>query len=298
MEKVTRSFLFTTVTALAISFTPQTAKADYPNRMVSIGDSISTGFDLEWLCGPGFPDCPEFNWSTGPYNYKSHYNQIRSFNPYIQYANVAHDGKRYDDFPEQATSAVAYQADYTTVMLGGNDICRDTVANIPSNTMIEQYFRAGMNTLMQGGVKNVLIVGIPDGEALFSVAFNKLTREGLTCNQLWYNLSLAKKHYCPTWLGAEITTNIFDSCFYYPFTCSRARQRRAAATARRNSINDLLQTLAGEYAANNPDKKIKYIPFTTGFTANDVNNVDCFHPSKAGQIKLGDDTFKRGIAFP
>ena len=66
------------------------------------------------------------------------------------------------DLNGQMQVVVGQRPDYLTVLVGGNDLCTDTVAAMPSVADFGAQFTAAMNTLAAGSPDTrILVVSIP-----------------------------------------------------------------------------------------------------------------------------------------
>ena len=76
----------------------------------------------------------------------------------------AKSGSDMFDFPGQAAQSVSRQSSYVTVLMGHNDVCQNTFAEIPTDAVFEAKFREGMAKLKAGlpAGATVYVVGIVD----------------------------------------------------------------------------------------------------------------------------------------
>src|SRR5204863_6110670 len=127
----------------------------------ALGDSVTAGWNV---CGAN-TTCPAKSWSTGT-SVNSHYQRILAINAGISShaSNYAMPGAAMSSLAGQVNSAIGQHAQYVTVFMGGNDVCKPSEAEMTPVATFQSQFRAAMNTLTNGlpnGAK-VLVVSIPD----------------------------------------------------------------------------------------------------------------------------------------
>jgi len=256
-----------------------------PKKLYSNGDSITRAFDsdfpgdnlnVSWVNGYyGF-----WEWLLGLPNVKSH-NQRISANfgssgrkNYIAAVN----GARIDDLASQASGAAGKGITYSTVLLGGNDVCRDSIADLPTDAEFEASLRAGLNTLV-GNLPSgatVYVVGIPDVKRLYDIGQDKTALGIVDCEVLW----------ALTVLGFPCGSMLS------PFN---SEADRLYVRSRNIGYNNILASVAAEYNAP-PTRFVSYtnVSFTYPFAESDISNIDCFHPSWQGQKVLSRETWNAG----
>ena len=76
----------------------------------------------------------------------------RALNPAIQGKayNDARSGALMRDLNGQMATVVAQRVDYVTVLMGGNDVCQPTEAQMTDAVLFESQFKAAMDTLTAG----------------------------------------------------------------------------------------------------------------------------------------------------
>ena len=133
-----------------------------PSSVAAVGDSISQAVSSGGSLGASYP---ANSWSTGTNTtVNSHYARLLALNPAISgHAwNDAVSGAKMADLDGQMRSVVGQQPDYLTVLIGGNDLCTDTVAQMTSVADFGAQFTAAMNTLTAGSpTTKVYVVSIP-----------------------------------------------------------------------------------------------------------------------------------------
>src|SRR4051812_47707508 len=106
---------------------PRTVPA--PTVMASLGDSISRGFDA---CLP-LQDCPDVAWATGANPaVASHFTRLKAASPTLTAFNFAVTSAPIAALPAMASAAAGVRAGYVDILIGANDACRPTEAQMTS----------------------------------------------------------------------------------------------------------------------------------------------------------------------
>jgi len=159
-----------TTTGGAVAAAPPStaARVGVPQNIYAIGDSITTATGTAALGD----EHPANSWVTGtnPSSFpdgRSGSAQVLSMRHRLGIAqgsavNLAQNGKRMQDFDDQA-NRLPSSAQYVVVLLGGNDLCRPSVAEMTSEASYRSSFRAGL-AAVQARAPNALIFvsSIPD----------------------------------------------------------------------------------------------------------------------------------------
>ena len=255
-----------------------------PKRLYSNGDSITRAFDAD------FPaDNLNVSWVNGYYgfweqlfglpNVKSHNQRITANWGSSGRTNViaAVNGARIDDLATQAAGAAGRNVTYATVMLGGNDVCRDSIADLPTDAQFEADFRAGMAPLLAQLPSNatVQVVGIPNIKRLYDIGKNKDALGIADCEVLWAGTVLGFP--CGSMLS--------------PFNSEADRQY---VDARTRGYNAILQQATAQLDAANPEFLFFADAYSYQFVENEISNIDCFHPSWRGQRTLSREIWNQG----
>ena len=244
-----------------------------PKRLYSHGDSITRAFDAD------FPaDNLNVSWVNGYYgfweqlfglpNVKAHNQRITANWGSSGRTNViaAVNGARIDDLATQASGAAGRNVTYATVMLGGNDVCRDSIADLPTDAEIDSHFRNGMATLLAQLPSNatVQVVGIPNIKRLYDIGKNKDALGIADCEVLW----------AATVLGFPCGSMLS------PFNSEADRQY---VDARTRGYNAILQQATAQLDAANSEFLFFADAYGYQFVENEISNIDCFHPSWRGE---------------
>ena len=248
------------------------ASAPLPSSMAAVGDSITQAASSGGSLGT---DYPANSWSTGTSStVNSHYLRLLAAGAPIsgKAYNRSVSGAKVADLNAQMQNVVALQPDYVTVLIGGNDLCTDTVAGMTSVADFQSRFSTAMATLTAGSPDTyVFVSSIPN------------------VYQLW---DLFKGNWWARFIWS--TAGICQSLLANPTSTQQADvQRRAAVQQRNVDFNSVLAQVCAAYARCQYDGNAV---FSTAFTTSDVSG-DYFHPSVAGQAKLAAVTWAAGFTF-
>jgi lysophospholipase L1-like esterase len=265
-----RALLISLVAALLV-VPAASAAPPLPTSMASIGDSITRATDV--CCWYG--DHPAQSWSTGGGAFdgiQSHYERIRAVQPAITGHNYndARAGAKMRDAAGQAQTAVTQGARYVTVLMGGNDVCADTISQM---TSVED-FRAQFTTAM-----NTLSAGLPAGSHVFVSSIPNIY-------QLWALLHTNPRAQL-VWTLAGICQSMLS-----PFNTEQDRQ---TVLAREQQFNQVLSEVCATYTFCRFDD---LVVFSYRFSAGQVTTLDYFHPSLSGQSALASITWARSWWAP
>ena len=277
-------------------FAPPAAAKDpqlVPNRLASTGDSITEAINAEEF-NPFVIETPN-HWASFVNGYHGFWEDlfgrtdVNSHNQRItdQFGSAGRknflngvSGANSRDLAEQAASTVAQQATYTTLFMGHNDVCDADFADIPTDAEFEANVRAALDQY---------VVGLPDGATVYMIGLvdiYKLWQLGddldslgfIPCETIWVT-SLFELFPCGTMLSP-----------------SNTEADRQFTRSRNIAFNQILESLAAEYQANDPHHHYHFsnTPFEADFTPQQVNDFDCFHPSARGQRDLAQITWEDG----
>jgi lysophospholipase L1-like esterase len=251
--------------AAAVLAPAAVAAPPLPTSMAAIGDSITRATDV--CCWYG--DHPAQSWSTGGGAFdgiQSHYERIRARQPAISGRNYndARAGAKMRDASGQAQVAVGQGARYVTILMGGNDVCTDSIGTMTS----VDDFRAQFTTTM-----NVLANGLPAGSVVFVSSIPNVY-------QLW-----ALFHTDP---AAQLVWSLAGICqsLLSPFNTEQDRQ---TVLAREQAFNQVLAEVCAQHATMCRFDGLAV--FNYAFTRGQVSKLDYFHPSLSGQAALASITW-------
>jgi lysophospholipase L1-like esterase len=237
-----------------------------PRSMAAVGDSISRGYHLNWLFA--LLDAPQYSWSTGSWpGSTSHYRRIVDAQPQLagHAYNDARTGARMADLGGQLALAASQHVEYVTVMIGANDVCRGSLAEMtPTATFAAQFSSALAAFLAADPSAHVFVASIPDVYRVWSVLHGSAA-----ARKVWSTFGV-----CPTVLAAGATS----------------AQRDLA----KRRIRDDNAALAAECAAFPRCRFDGYATFDYPFGADQISTVDFFHPNLRGQNALATATWAAG----
>jgi lysophospholipase L1-like esterase len=251
---------------LTVPATPALAQLSLPSRMAAIGDSITRAADV--CCWYG--DHPSDSWSTGGNlidGVLSHYERILAASPaiYGNHWNDAVSGAKMSDGPRQASQAVSQAAQYVTILMGANDLCKSSPSTMTSVDQFRSEFQQTIQTLESG---------LPQGAHIFVSSIPNLY-------QLWQILHTDSL--------ARFTWSTFGIC-QSMLSPNRTEAGRQRVLAREEQFNDVLAQVCGAFANCRFDA---YAVFNFQFTTSMVSKLDYFHPSLNGQAALAALTWSR-----
>lgn len=239
-----------------------------PDSLASVGDSITRGFDA---CSV-LSDCPEVSWSTGT--------EVNSVARRLLPAggggrdgrgrqhswNHARTGALMADLPAQMRAAAAHRPELVTVMIGANDACRESVAEMTPTADFQAGFAASLKALRRTAPKaQVYVASVPDLGRLWSQG-----RRDPLGKQVW------KLGICPALLKDADATD-------------------AASVARRGQVEDRVEAYNGALEAvcdRDPLCRYDGAVHDYRFTTAELSPWDCFHPSRQGQQVLADLAYR------
>lgn len=258
-----------------------------PRRLSSTGDSMTEAVNAElpganhwasWVNGYHW----FWQWLFGMTDVYSHNQRItRNFGRRGRKNFMeAKSGADMFDFPGQTAQAVSHQAQYVTVLMGHNDVCKGDFADIPTDEEFEANFRAGLANLKNGlpAGATIYVIGIADIHRLWDIAKHKKALGIVDCEVLWAG-SVLDWFPCATMLS--------------PLNREADRQY---ARSRNIAFNNILERVAKEYEANDPHHYYVYTDavFNYSYVESHVSDIDCFHPSAFGQKELSRETWDTG----
>ena len=263
------AFLLTSLLpAAATAATP----VPLPDSMVAVGDSITQAASSAGSLGS---DAPQNSWSTGTStSVNSHYRRLLAQGAPISGANHNRSvsGARMAGLAAQMQTAATLQPDYLTVLMGGNDLCTDTVGQMTTAADFGAQFQAAMATLATASPgTNVLVVSVPNVYQLWN----------LFKNNFFARLVWASAGICQSLLANPGSTQPADV------------QRREAVRQRNIDFNSQLAAVCAQFARCLFDGNAA---FNTAFTTGDVSG-DYFHPSVQGQAKLASVSWAAGYTW-
>jgi lysophospholipase L1-like esterase len=244
---------------VSVLVAPRSANATpLPSSIAGLGDSITRAADV--CCWYG--DHPGQSWSTGYTSYDgiaSHYERLAALNSAINghEHNDAVSGAKARDLSSQVSNAVAQQAQYVTVLIGGNDLCTSSVSTMTSTADFATQIKAALDGLNQGlPSARIFVSSIPDIYQLWSALHtNWLAR-----------LVWSTAHICQSMLASTNT-----------------EAQRQQVVTREAAFNQILAQACANHTNCRWDQ---YATYNYKFSASQVSTLDYFHPSLSGQAAL------------
>ena len=247
------------------------AEVPLPDSMAAVGDSITQAASTGGTLGA---DYPANSWSTGTNStVNSHYLRLLAQGAPVsgQNHNRSVSGAKMVDLDAQMANVVGLQPDYVTVLIGGNDLCTDTVEQMTSVTSFRAQFEAAMSRVVAGTSAHIYVVSIPDVYQLWE----------LFKGNFWARFIWSSGNICQSLLANPTSTQQVDV------------DRRAAVKQRNIDYNTQLREVCALHPRCRFDGNAV---FSTRFTTNDVSG-DYFHPSLAGQAKLSAVSWGAGYTW-
>jgi lysophospholipase L1-like esterase len=230
-----------------------------------VGDSITRGFDA---CAV-LTDCPEVSWATGSdAAVDSLAVRLLGAAGAAQHSwNHAVTGSRMRDLKAQMDKAVVHRPELVAVMVGANDACRSSTAEMTSVADFRSQFQDAMNTLRQTLPKTeVYVSSVPNLKRLWSEG-----RTNPLGKQIW------KLGICPSMLG---DADALDGA---------ATARRETVQARVVAYNKVLADVCAK------DRRCRFdhdAVFDYRFGTDQLSHWDWFHPSRNGQARLAEIAYR------
>jgi PKD repeat protein len=248
------------------------AEAPLPDSMAAVGDSISQAASTGGTLGA---DYPANAWSTGTNStVNSHYLRLLAAGAPISGRNYnrAVSGAKVLDLNAQMANVVTLAPDYVTVLIGGKDLCTDTVAQMTSVADFRSRFATAMSTLTAGSPdSSVYVVSIPNVYQLWN-----LFKGNFVARFIW-----AVAGICQSLLANPTSTQASDV------------QRRETVRQRNIAFNTQLAEVCASFDRCHFDGNAV---FNTTFATSDVSG-DYFHPSISGQAKLAAVSWTAGFTW-
>jgi lysophospholipase L1-like esterase len=245
----------------------------YPNSMAATGDSMTRAYNT----GPlPFSDAPGNSWSTGTRAFvQSHYGRILAAQPAIlgRNFNDAVSGAKMAGLASQMRQVNDRGVAYVTILMGGNDLCTPTVAQMTSVADFRSAFERALAILSAGSPRaRIYVVSIPDVFRLWAIL-----KDNLLARAAWRTFDT-----CQSLLRRPRSTDAADVT------------RRRAVRQRTIDFNTQLAQVCAVYIHCRYDRNAL---FSDLFQPDDVSTRDYFHPSLEGQRRLARVTWGATFDF-
>jgi cysteine-rich repeat protein len=215
------------------------------------------------------------------------------------YFNQAISGSVMADFQAQAQAVAAAagnvpsgQVGMVTMLLGNNDVCASSLANMTDPALFESQYRAGLDVLAAAPIPATVNMQISSLPAIYWLWESKRT-------DLWCRLFAWPFVPCENLLDnpaddCASTASREDPDSVYPGDGADCQRRKAFHAAIRDVYNPILSDVLAEYQAAGQLQNADYVDvFDIRFTSGHVNGGDCFHPSTAGHALMGEEQWCR-----
>jgi len=275
-----------------------------PSNLFNIGDSIGEGEAADDFIGVKRHGSV---WSTGYDSGDIVFSlneRFESIDPAGYYENNpardaifnwANSGSEMDDFADQAGKIIAAaaatpsgKAGMVAILLGGNDVCADSLEQMTPPDQFEQQYRAGLDMLTSSDVTKDAYIHISSIPAIYWLWDAKRGNDWCL-NIAWpfvpcQNLLADPVNDCRLG-GSHLEPNVI-----YPDDGPNCRRRKMFHAKIRDIYNPILKRVLTEYSSDGRLPRAYYIDiFDFVFDETHVNDGDCFHPSLKGHADLADE---------
>ena len=256
---MTRRAVFAVLLALAVLVPAQPASAaPRPTSMSALGDSITRAYNA---CG-WFMDCVSRSWATGSYStVNSHARRLAISTVY----NDAKTGAKAAALPAQAATAASRGVGYVTVLIGANDACTRTEAEM---TPVDSFRSSVATALASLSGRSVFVASVPNIYRLWQVG-----KVSSSARAAWSAYRI-----CQSMLANPTSTTTADE------------SRRQRVLQRVREFNTVLAEECARVAGCVYDDGAV---FAYPFALNQLTTWDYFHPNTAGQAELARVTWEK-----
>ncbi len=257
-----------------------------PTRLYSIGDSITRAFDADLPA-----DNLHLSWVNGTHNFLSsllgfpnvqshHQRVVANFGSAgVRNRIAAQNGNRVGHMVDQV-EGMSGRENYVTVLLGGNDVCKDRIEELPTDEVFAYTFAEGLVALLEKlePGATVQVAAIPDVKRLYEIGIDKRALGVVDCSLLWQATALGFP--CGSMLSPE-----------------NSEADREYVSQRNAGYNVIMHYLTLLGALSYPHLYVSFtdVTFTFPFTQDHVSNIDCYHPSADGQALISEGTWNAGF---
>jgi lysophospholipase L1-like esterase len=259
---------------LALVLVLSSSEAQTGRSMSALGDS----FTIAFRACPQAPnaECPAASWATGSDPVvNSNLLRRQAAAPGLAGVSFAGGGRKVSDLDRQAKLAVDAGSEYVTILIGTNDVCRETLAAMTPVARFRSQFDVALDRLSSGlPAARVFVASIPDPERLREIfAGNPVARAAWAAD--------GPHGTCGAFLERPLSVLAADV------------QRRAAAHARVVDLNRQLAEVCAEHAGCVYDGGAV---FDWDYGPQHITTTDYFHFNVAGEAGLAAITYP--LAFP
>jgi lysophospholipase L1-like esterase len=303
IKKITM-IIMATLMAGILTLSATGAGKPVPSNLFNIGDSIGEGEAADGVVGGKRHGSV---WSTGydPEDIAFSLNErFERLDPAGYYENNssrdavfnhADSGSKMDDFAEQSEKIISAaaltplgKAGMVTVLLGGNDVCADSIAQMTPADQFEQQYRAGLDVFSASDATKNAYIHVSSIPAIYWLW--EARRSDDWCRLVAWpfvpcqNLLANPENDCRPG-GSHLVPDVI-----YPEDGPNCRRRKLFHARIRDIYNPILKRVLAEYRSDGRLPKAYYIDiFDFSFDETHVNGGDCFHPSVKGHAALADE---------
>ena len=248
------------------------AHVGYPTFIGALGDSITQAVNADGLL-ENAGEQPQYAWITGTdAQVQSHATRIITAGGVVTSTNIAVPGADSNDLMPQVM-ALDGGTDYITLLIGGNDACTSTEAEMTSVDQFRLNIEQALTTIAADHPNaRIYVVSIPNIYQLWDVL-----KDNPSARFVWDVANI-----CQSMLANPQSTDQADV------------ERRARVLQRVVDYNTVLaEACVVLLHCRFDDNAI----FNTEFMASDVSSLDYFHPSIAGQAKIAAISYEAGFDF-
>jgi len=285
--------------------------AGVPGNQFAVGDSISEGEAANNVIGEPHH---ETVWSTG-YDGSDSVNSLNErlelLQPAAYYENTlardglfnqAASGAVMADFAGQAAAVVTASASVprgesgnVTILLGNNDVCADSLAEMTDPAQFEAQYRSGLDILASNPETRDARIDVLSIPAIYWLWYAK--HSSFSCRLIWAFGSVCQALLSDANTECISTASTLDPdniAAYGDLPGSACYRRKLFHQAIRDTYNPILQNVLQEYMDNGQLPNARYTDiFDVMFTATHINTGDCFHPNTAGHALLAETAWCR-----
>jgi len=206
--------------------------------------------------------------------------------------NHANSGAEMDDFADQAEEIIAAAATTPSgkvgkvaILLGGNDVCADSLEEMTPPDQFELLYRAGLDVLANSSVTQNAYIHVSSIPAIYwlwaSMRGNDWCRLVAWPFVPCQNLLAKPENDCGVG-GSHLDPDVI-----HPDDGLNCRRRKIFHARIRDVYNPILKRVLTEYKSDGRLPNAYYTDiFNYYFDDTLVNGGDCFHPSVAGHAAL------------
>ena len=286
----------------------QIEPATVPENQFNIGDSIGEGEAANGTIGQ---ERRHTVWSTG-YSLTDIVNTINerydALDPSGYYENneardgifnQAASGDKMAQFDVQAQRVVSAaqsvpsgKAGQVTVLLGANDVCADSLAQMTDLALFESQYRAGLDTLAANEATRDALIHVSGIPAIYWLWEGK--RDNLYCRALAWPFVPCQNLLDNASNDCASSASTIDPDNIYPGDGPNCVRRKTFHAKIRDEYNPKLESVLAEYRDDGRLPNATYIDILdVRFEGVHVNSGDCFHPSREGHALLAEKEFCR-----